>query len=449
MKLIKKIITSALLVTTALSLGSCGGGEKKNEESNNDKGAVYFLNSKPEVDKVWEEIAKTYTEETGVPVKVVTAASGSYDSTLKSEMTKKDAPTLFQINGPMYYEKWKDYTKDLKNLEAYSHLVNKDLAIKEGDGVYGLPYVVEGYGIIYNDSLLQKYIGLPGAKIKSIDEINNFAKLKEVVEDVQAKKADLGIEGAFAATSLVPGEDWRWSAHLANISVFYECRDDGVADKDVLDFRYDKEFKNIFDLYLNNSTVSPEVTTSKSVTDSMGEFALEKAMFVQNGNWAWSQIAEVSGNKIKEEDIKFLPIYTGMDGEEKQNICIGCGGYFSVNSKANEKDQKATEDFINWLFTSEKGKNYVTNELGFIAPFDTFSAEDLPKDPLAKEVSRYMANTDLYIVDANFTNFPSQNFKDYFGQALGQYALGSMKWEDVKQAFIDSWKEEKAAGKTE
>lgn len=448
MKLVKKIFTSALILTTALGLAACGGGEEK-KEATNDAGSIYFLNSKPEVDKVWEEIAKTYTEETGVPMKVVTAASGSYDSTLKSEMTKKEAPTIFQINGSMYYEKWKDYTKDLKDMELYSHLVNKDLAITEGEGVYGLPYVVEGYGIIYNDGLFQKYLSLPGSKVKSMDEVNNFAKLKEVVEDVQAKKDDLGIEGAFAATSLVPGEDWRWSAHLANISVFYECRDDKVADKDVLDFRYDKEFKNIFDLYLNNSTVSPEATTSKAVTDSMGEFALEKAMFVQNGNWAWSQIADVSGNKLKEENVKFIPIYTGMDGEEKQNMAIGCGGYFSINSKASEKDQKASEDFINWLFTSEKGKAYVRDDLGFIAPFDTFKEEDLPKDPLAKEVARYMKNTDLYIVDSNFTNFPSQTFKDYFGQALGQYALGSMEWKDVKQAFIDSWKEEKAAGKAE
>ena len=103
--------------------------------------------------------------------------------------------------------------------------MDKSLAITgEDGGVYGIPYVVEGYGIIYNDAIMQKYFALDGAKAASMDEINNFAKLKEVVEDMQAKKDELGIEGVFASTSLTPGEDWRWQTHLANIPVYYESR---------------------------------------------------------------------------------------------------------------------------------------------------------------------------------------------------------------------------------
>ncbi|KGF05367.1 ABC transporter substrate-binding protein [Anaerococcus lactolyticus] len=449
MKIKKTLLAGALVLAGALAFTGCGksndGGKDAGEKKEAGKASVYYLNFKPEVEEVWKEIAAKYEEETGVPVKVVTAASGTYESTLKAEITKDDAPTLFQINGPIGYQNWKDYTKDLKDTEIYSHLVDKDLAVKDGEGVYGIPYVVEGYGIIYNDALVQKYIGLDGAKIKSVDEINNFAKLKEVAEDMQAKKDKLGIQGAFACTSLKPGEDWRWQTHLANLPIFYEYRDNKTKDMAEVEFKYDKEYKNIFDLYLQNSTVAPEVLTGKAVTDSMAEFALEQAVFVQNGNWAWSQISEVSGNKVKEENIKFLPIYTGVKGEEKQSICVGTENFFSINSKASEENQKATEDFLKWLFTSDEGKDFVTNKLGFIAPFDTFKEEDQPKDPLAKEVARYMSNKDLYNVDWNFTSFPSQAFKDFFGQALGQYASGSMKWDEVKEAFVTSWKDEKAA----
>ena len=49
-------------------------------------GKVYYLNFKPEQDAQWQELAKLYTEETGVPVTVLTAASGNYETTLKSEM---------------------------------------------------------------------------------------------------------------------------------------------------------------------------------------------------------------------------------------------------------------------------------------------------------------------------------------------------------------------------
>ncbi len=76
-------------------------------------GKVYYLNFKPEQDEAWQDLAKKYTEETGVPVTVVTAASGQYETTLMSEMAKSDAPTLFQVNGPVGLANWKDYCYDL------------------------------------------------------------------------------------------------------------------------------------------------------------------------------------------------------------------------------------------------------------------------------------------------------------------------------------------------
>ena len=173
-----------------------------------DGGKVYYLNFKPEVDTQWQEIAAAYTAETGVEVKVVTAASGTYEEVLRSEIAGTDAPTLFQINGPVGYQNWKDYCLDLTNSELYNALSDKGLAVTGADGgVYGVPYTVEAYGIIYNDAIMQAYFATDGAKAASVDEINSFAKLKEVVEDMTAKKDDLGIQGVFASTSLLPGED--------------------------------------------------------------------------------------------------------------------------------------------------------------------------------------------------------------------------------------------------
>ena len=446
MKRMKKFVTIALsaVLTTAVLTGCSSSGDSASGDT---EGSVYYLNFKPEQEEQWKKVAEDYEKETGVSVKVVTAASGTYEQTLKSEIAKEDAPTLFQINGPVGYESWKDYTKDLKDTELYSHLLNEDLAIKDGDGVYGIPYVEEGYGIIYNEAIMEKYFALDGAKAKSMDEINSYDKLKEVAEDMQSKKEQLGIDGVFASTSLSPGEDWRWQTHLANIPIYYEYKDKEVTNLDEIDFTYSDNYKNIFDLYINNSTVEPTLLGSKTVTDSMAEFALGKAAMVQNGNWAWGQISEVEGNTVKEDDIKFMPIYTGVEGEEKQGLCIGTENYFSINSQASEADQKATEDFINWLFTSENGKKHVTNELGFIAPFDTFEDSEVPQDPLAKEVLRYLSDEDLYNVDWNFTTFPSQTFKDDFGAALLEYSNGNMKWDEVKNLVVDEWASEKEASK--
>ncbi len=78
------------------------------------EGSVYYLNFKPEQADQWQNLAKKYTDETGVPVTVVTAASGTYESQLKSEMAKDEVPTLFQVNGPVGLASWKDYCYDLK-----------------------------------------------------------------------------------------------------------------------------------------------------------------------------------------------------------------------------------------------------------------------------------------------------------------------------------------------
>jgi len=428
---------------TAAESNEAGTGD--NAQANADGGKVYYLNFKPEVDEVWQEIAQAYTAETGVEVKVVTAASGTYEEVLKSEIAGSNAPTLFQINGPVGYASWKDYCMDLTDTDLYANLSDKSLAVTGEDGkAYGIPYTVEAYGIIYNDAIMQKYFAMDGAVVASVDEIKNFDTLKSVVEDMQSKAADLGIDGVFASTSLMPGEDWRWQTHLANLPIYYEFKDKGVNDEAEIEFSYSNNMKNIFDLYINNSTVAPGLLGSKDVASSMAEFALGQCVMVQNGNWAWSQIADVDGNIVTEADVKFMPIYTGVAGEENQGLCIGTENYWCVNAQASEADQKATLDFVNWMISSDAGKDYMVNKLGNSAPFSTFGDGEKPSDPLAKSMLDSMESGKTAVSWA-FTVFPSQDFKDDFGAALLEYANGNMTWDDVNSTVITRWAEEKAA----
>lgn len=415
------------------------------------KGEVRYLNFKPESAGVYEELAQVYEKETGVKVIIETAANNAYESTLTAKMANRNPPTLFQINGPKGYANWKDYCADLKDSELYKHLTDKSLAVTDKGGVYGIPYVLEGYGIIYNKEITDKYFALPkkNTTFKSMDEINNFEKLKKLVEDMQKNASKLGIKGVFASTSLKAGEDWRWQTHLLNIPIYYEFTNNNIdltSDQtDTITFEYNKNFKNIFDLYLNNSVIPPKQVGIKTVDNSMSEFALGECAMVQNGNWAWSQIEGVKGNVVKADNIKYLPIYTGMKVDPQQGLCIGTENFYAVNKKASAEDQKATVDFVYWLYSSEKGKDYVINKLGFISPFDTFTEFEKPKDPLAVEVLHWMKKSDITTIPWYFTLFPSQVFKDDFGSDLLRYAQGSEKWATVTENVIADWKKESAA----
>ena len=446
MKSLRKALTVAL--ASLVVIGMFAGCAKKDEEVK----VIRYLNFKPEIADIYEEISKAYEAETGIKVIVDTAANNTYEQTLISKMAnKEEAPTLFQINGPRGYNNWKDYCADLTGTELYAHLSDKSLAVTVDGKAYGIPYVVEGYGIIYNTAITDKYFALPNkaTSYTSMEEVNNYAALKAGVEDMQANKEALGIEGVFSSTSLKAGEDWRWQTHLANLPVYYEFKTNNVdltSDQTkTITFQYSDNFKNIFDLYLNNSTIEPSKTGTKTVNDSMAEFALEKCAMVQNGNWDWGQVAGVDGNKVLAENVKYLPIYTGVEGEESQGLCTGTENFFCINAKASEAEQKAAADFIYWLYSSTTGKDFVTNKLGFIAPFDTFEENEKPTDPLAKEVLNWMSKDGVTSVAWNFTLFPSQTFKDNFGSALLQYAQGTKTWEEVKTQVVNDWASESVA----
>lgn len=404
---------------------------------------VYFLNFKPEVAEVYEtKVAPAFEAETGIKLKVVTAASGTYSTTLKSEMAKADPPAIFQTNGPVGLEGSKNDVAPLENTKFYGLLADKSMALSMDGHVVAIPYAVEGYGIIYNEAILRKYFALPGAKAASVDEINNFATLKAVVEDMQAKKDQLGIKGVFGSTSMAAGNDWRWQTHLFNVPLKFEFGDLATAlAAPKFEFKYGDNYKALWDLYLNNSCTPAGLVGAKTVDDSMAEFALGQCAMIQNGNWGAGQILGVEGNTVANEDIKFLPLYMGLEGEEKQGLCIGTENYLCINKNASPEAQALADQFLVWLFSSKTGKAFVTNDLLFITPFNSFEASELPGDPLAKDVNRWMNKPGIVTVPWVFNGIPSEQWKAEFGASLLDY-IKTGDWANCVKTAQDAWARE-------
>lgn len=427
--------TVGLLAAAAMvvPLAACGGGNSSS--SGDGKGSVYFLNFKPEAADQWTALAAQYEKEKGVKVKVQTAASGTYEQQLKSELAKSEAPTIFQVNGPVGYQSWKGYTADLKDTAIYKDMNDQSLALTDGDKIVGVPYVIESYGIIYNKDIVAKYTALDGAVIKSADEIKDFDTLKKVADDMQKRKKDLGIEGAFTSAGFDSSSDWRFKTHLANIPLYYQFKkDDITAPPASIKDMYMDNFKNIFDLYITDSTTEKTQLSSKTGDDANSEFALGKAAFYQNGTWAWSDLQKAG---MKDSSVGMLPIYIGVD-DKTEGLATGSENYWCINSKASEADQKASEEFLEWVISSDAGKKAMSEDMGFTTPFSTFN-DVKTSNPLIADANASIQNKDLTQVAWDFSMMPSEEYKNVLGQAMLAYAQGTGDWNAVVDAFVNNW----------
>ena len=418
--------------------GSTGGSSTGGEAASG--GSVYYLNFKPEADAQWQALAETYTEQTGVPVTVVTAASGNYETMLKSEMAKTDAPTLFQVNGPVGLASWSDYCYDLTGTDFANELTSDDFKLMDGDKLAGVAYVYEGYGIIVNTALLQE-AGYTTA------DITDFESLKKVAEDITARKDELGFS-AFTSAGMDGSSDWRFKTHLANLPIYFEYQDKGISSTDAIEGTYLDNYKAIWDLYINNSTCAPSELAGKTGDDSKNEFLNGEAVFFQNGSWEYANL--VGEGKYTDDDLAMIPIYIGAGDEANQGLCTGTENYWCVNNAASEENIQATLDFIYWCVTSETGTQAMGGGEGampsgepgmsFVIPFK--SAIESPNLFVKQDAEMLAAGKTP--VSWNFTTMPSEEWKNGVGSALTAYAAGTGDWDGVVTAFVDGWASEYA-----
>ena len=420
----KKLFALLLVVVMVMGLAACG--------SKKTAGSVYYLNFKPEADAALQKLATAYTKKTGVEVKVVTAASGTYSDTLTAQMGKDGAPTIYNIGNMSGLKDWDDYALDLTGTAIAGELTTNDFNLYNDAGeLKAIGYCFESYGIIVNKALLEK-------AGHSVDEIKDFASLKAVADDIHARADELGFD-AFSAPGLDGSSSWRFSGHLANMPLYYEFRDDNVTEQPAeIKGTYLDNFRQIWDLYITDTAADAKTLTTGTGDESKAQFVEGKAAFYQNGTWEFASL-----NEAGLTDICMIPIYCGVDGEEKAGLCSGTENCWAVNSKASEADQKASLDFLYWLVTDESAAQKMVDTLGAM-PFKAAPASS----------NTFLANgNDLlakgnYNVSWAFNHTPNvDSWRATVVTALAAYSADptDANWEAVKTAFVDGWAIEYAA----
>ena len=438
----KKILAMLLALCMIFALCACGSSaapaateapaadaatEAPAEEAPAAEGSVYYLNFKPESDEAWQALAKTYTEQTGVPVKIVTAASGTYQETLTAEMDKSEAPTMFQVGNQGAVDTWGEYCYDLTNTDVWNEMTTHAFDMVGDDGfTYSIGYCYECFGIIVNKALLEQ-------AGHSIDEITNFESLKAVADDIHARASELGFD-AFSSAGLDGSSSWRFSGHLANMPLYYEFRDDGVTSKPAtITGAYLDNYKAIWDLYTTDSATTGADLLAATGDASEAEFGNGEAVFYQNGSWEYSNLVGNFG--MDPANLQMIPIYCGVEGEEDAGLCSGTENCWAVNAEADEADIQATLDFMKWVVTSDEGTTLLADEFGPCP----FKSAKTPENVFFADANDLTAEG-KYVVTWAFNYTPAvDDWRAAVVDALGQYTAGTGDWDAVVSAFVDGW----------
>ena len=416
----KKIIALLLVLVMAIGLAACG---------NSSNGSVYWLNFKPESDEALKEIAALYTEKTGVPVEIVTAASGTYEETLTAQMDKADAPTMFVAGNAAAVKSWGDYCLDLTDTAIAKELSTDAYMLYDEDGkLCSIGYCYECYGIIVNTALLEQ-AGY------ARDYIKNFETLKEVAEDVHARADELGFD-AFSSAGMDDSSSWRFTGHLINLEYYYESVDAPEAWTScpaTLTGKYMDNYKALYDLMVVNS-LTDRAELANGGFDAKAEFTSGKALFYANGNWEWSGLEEAG---MKAEDLTMIPYYCGVEGEENAGLNCGTENYWAVNAEASKKDIEATLDFMYWLVTDPEASAMAVATFG-VMPYKQAVASSNP----------FLATANEYLADGCYNMWWATNYQpnvnDYrttVVSAMNDYNANPSDdtWATVVTAFIDGW----------
>ena len=415
----KKYLALVLALCMVFALCSVSASAAK-------QGSVYWLNFKPESDEVLQQVAKMYTEETGVEVTVVTAASGTYEQTLASELDKSEAPTLFVIGNAAAVNTWSDFAYDLTGTPIAEELNTDAYNLYDADGkLCSIGYCYESYGIIVNKALLAE-AGY------SIDDITDFASLKAVAEDIHARASELGFD-AFTSSGMDSSSSWRFSGHLANMPLYYESVDNGgwTECPATIEGTYLDNYRMIWDLYINNSSVAPSALATGGY-DAEAEFVNGEAVFYQNGSWEYSACSALG-----DENIAMIPIYCGVDGEENIGLCSGTENCWAVNSEADDEDIQATLDFMYWCVTDPEASELLVGTFGV-----------MPYKQAAASTNKFLADANDYANEGKTTVTWAFNYTPNVDEwravlvgAMNSYDADPTdeNWQGVCDAFVAGW----------
>ncbi len=353
----KKLISGITIAATMSILAACGGeGEESSEGTNEETQGITIFQSKVEISDQLEAAAEAYTEETGVPVEVVGTTGDDYAQQLQIRLNNGTGPSIFSVQNTEVAERLESYLYDLSGEEFVGNIA-PDMELALEDKIVGIPYGVEGFGIVYNKDLVDP------------EDIQDYDSFVSTLEDFEAE----GING-FGLSS----EAYFLIGHISNYPFSLQENPDEFMENltnEEVSLAETEEFQRFGEFMeaIRANTPTPLNTTYDT---QVGDFAAGKTAMIHQGNWAWSMLEEFG----VDFEVGLAPF--PLEGNDK--LAVGVGSNWAVNAEKDPAEIEAAIEFLDWLHTSETGQQFVVEEFGFIPAMTNIEAGDL--DPLSQAV---------------------------------------------------------------
>ena len=412
----KRKIVSLVLATVlgaSMVLGGCGskgGSDASNTEgaSGESKGKITIFQQKTEIYDQLKELAKDYEKETGVEVEVWQISGDDYYQNLKTYMSSESGPTAFSLSSSTEIAEMSAYLEDLSDL-SFLDKINDDLIAKSDDKTVGVPMTAEGFGLVYNKNLISE------------DQINTTDALVQTIKDATAD-GETGLGLSQEAYFLI-GQILNTPFALQDDPAQF-CQDVYDGKVNIADVKEFQELGQIFEAIKENQKNPLEV----SYDDNCGDFATGKTEMIHQGNWCYSLFSSY--------DVDFDMGIAPLPIAGNKSIAVGVPSVWCVNTDASDSDKQLAKDFLNWLYTSETGADYLTNKFGFIPVVDGMEADNL--DPLSQAVSDAIAEGNIIPWTFN-EEWPAGIITTYLVQNAEEYFSSDMTTDEFLRALNDSF----------
>jgi len=421
MKARKKFTVLLFLLCVSLFMSSCTSNDNDDE-----KIEIEFFNQKAEIAEGLRHAASEYEKENpNVDLTITTVTSNDGGASLLSKFTSKRAPSMMMLSGLPDVDFYKDYLYEMSELPLTDEMLPQLLEAGQlEDKQLGMPFGVEGFGFLYNKEIFEK-AGIDPNDIKSYEDF------VDVVEDLDEQKDKLGLQEVFA----FEGEDENVSNHFfANFSASEFDDDNNKAfDADELNWKNGKRMREYSEL-MNKHTVQPVVTMNH--THSVDDlFFNDKVAMVHQGNWVVPALNKMDPSFVQEK-LGLLPIFAD-DDKGGRNVA-GTNWVIGVNKNQSKEEIKASTDFLNFLYSSQKGQKIVLDELEVIPP-----VKDLDKEKIGAPISRqlYQDVLDDKAAPMTYKQEPYGFLNASLAPNYQKYLAGEISWKEFEKVTSGDFSE--------